>query len=62
MMQQRNSLADLLYAIPENTIGSTDIKQCEKSLNLFNIYSIGWEDEFNRGYRLSNEKIFRTSL
>ena len=32
-----------------NTIGSTDIKQCEKSLNLFNIYSIGWEDEFNKG-------------
>ncbi|MEZ9425081.1 hypothetical protein BCS71_16275 [Vibrio lentus] len=40
----------------ENTIGSTDIKQCEKSLNLFKIYSIGWEDEFNKGLSAKQRK------
>ena len=39
-----------------NTIGSTDIKQCEKTLNLFNIYSLGWNDEFNKGLTAKEQK------
>ena len=52
------SVADPKYAVAKNsysspvmhsanTIGSTDIKGCIKALNLFNIYSSGWNDEFN---------------
>ncbi len=39
-----------------NTIGSTDIKECIKSLNLFNIYSIGWDDKFNEELSLKQQK------
>lgn len=39
-----------------NAIGSTDIKECIKSLNLFNIYSIGWDDEFNEELSSKQQK------
>lgn len=56
----KNDVAKKLSSSPAmysaNAIGSTDIKQCEKSLNLFNIYSIGWENQFNKGLSAKQEK------
>lgn len=56
----KNDVAKKLSSSPTmysaNAIVGTDIKECEKALNLFNIYSIGWKDEFNKGLPAEKEK------
>ncbi|MCW0469363.1 hypothetical protein OH492_11075 [Vibrio chagasii] len=47
------------YVFLENTIAAIDIKQCEKSLNLFIYSNIGWEDEFNKGLSAKQRKVQR---